>query len=195
MSEWQELFNGENLDGWKATGNADGWTVEDGLIKCLAQKGGYLATNGQFENFELTLEYKTEPDVNSGIFFRWSDISDPVHTGLEIQILDTYGKAPMDKHDSGALYDLVAPKVNAVKPAGEWNDMRVKCDGPMIEVDLNGQRILDVNIDDYDTPGQSPDGEPNKFKYAWKNLPRLGRIGLQDHNGVIWFRALRVREL
>ena len=87
-----------------------------------------------------------------------------MHTGLEIQILDTYGKEPMGKHDSGALYDLVPPKVNAVRPAGEWNEMRLKCQGPMTEVDLNGQRILDVDIDEYDTPGQCPDGEPSKFK-------------------------------
>jgi len=195
MGEWKDLFDGQTLNGWQATGNAEGWTVEDGAIKCLAQKGGYLATNEQFGDFELTLEYKTEPDVNSGVFFRWSDLEDPVHTGLEIQILDTYGKEPMGKHDSGALYDLVPPKANAVRPAGEWNEMRLKCQGPLTEVDLNGQRILDIDIDDYDTPGQSPDGEPNKFKYAWKDLPRRGHIGLQDHNGVIWFRNLRVREL
>lgn len=195
MADWQELFDGDTLGGWTATGNAEGWTVEDGCIKCLAQKGGYLATNGQFEDFEMTLEYRTEPDVNSGIFFRWSDLKDPVHTGLEIQILDTYGKEDLGKHDSGALYDLVPPGVNAVLPAGEWNQVRLKCLGPMTEFDLNGQRVLDVNIDDYDTPGKGPDGEPNKFKYAWKDLPRRGHLGLQDHNGVIWFRNIRVREL
>ena len=87
MSAWRDLFDGESLNGWQATGNPDGWTVEDGMIKCLAQKGRYLVTEEQFEDFELTIEYKTLPDVNSGLFFRLSDLNDPVHTGLEIQIL------------------------------------------------------------------------------------------------------------
>jgi len=195
MSTCKKLFDGQTLSGWTATGNPDGWVVEDGMIKCLAEKGGYLATEDQFEDFELHLEYRTLPDVNSGVFFRWSDLADPVHTGLEIQILDTHGKTELCKKDSGALYDLVAPKVNAVKPAGQWNTLRLKCQGPMIEVDLNGLRVLDVDIDAFDTAGMSPDGAPNKFKYAWKDMPRRGHIGLQDHNGVIWFRNLCVCEL
>jgi len=195
MGDWLELFDGETLNGWQATGNADGWTVEDGCIKCLAQKGGYLASDEKFEDFEMTLEYKTLPDVNSGIFFRWSDLKDPVHTGLELQILDTYGKTELNKHDSGALYDLVPPAANAVRPAGKWNQTRLKCAGPLIEFDLNGQRVLDVDIDAFDTPGKCPDGEASKFKYAWKDLPKRGHIGLQDHNGVIWFKAIRIREL
>jgi len=168
---------------------------EDGMIKCLALKGGYLATEAQFEDFELQLEYRTLPDVNSGVFFRWSHLADPVHTGLEIQILDTYDKTDLGNHDSGALYDLVPPKVNAVTPAGEWNTLHLKCQGPSIECDLNGQRVLDVDIDAFDTVGVNPDGGPNKFKYAWKTMPRRGHIGLQDHNGVIWFRNLCVCEL
>jgi len=195
MGDWITLFDGKTLNGWKATANADGWTVENGCIKCLAQKGGYLASDGKFEDFVLELEYKTEADANSGIFFHWSDLKDPVHTGLEIQILDTYGKTPIGKQDSGALYDLVPPAADAAKPTGEWNQIRLECNGPMIHLDQNGQRILDVDINTFDTAGKSPDGTDNKFKYAWKNMPRLGHIGLQDHNGVLWFRSLRIREL
>ena len=195
MGDWITLFAGTTLNGWKATGNPEGWIVEDGCIKCLALKGGYLATDAQFENFVLELQYKTEADVNSGIFFRWSDLADPVHTGLEIQILDTFAKETLGKQDSGALYDLIPPSTNAAKPAGEWTDFRLECNGPMIHLDQNGKRILDVDIGVFDTPGKSPDGTDNKFKYAWKDMPRRGHIGLQDHNGVIWFRNLRIREL
>ncbi|MBN1673350.1 MAG: DUF1080 domain-containing protein [Kiritimatiellae bacterium] len=196
MSETRELFNGKDLTGWKATGNPGAWGVEDGMIKCTPAKGGNLCTEAQYGDFELTLEYKTEPKVNSGVFFRISDLKDCVHTGLEIQILDTHGKTELGAHDSGALYDMLAPKVNAVKPAGEWNTMRIMANGPKMEIDLNGRRVVEASIDDWNTPGKNPDGTPNKFvKHAWKDLPKRGHIGLQDHNGVIWFRNIRLREL
>lgn len=191
-TEWIDLFNGVNLDGWKVTGNPEGWTVEDGCIFCRAEKGRYLYTQDQYGDFDLALEFCLDPGCNSGVFFHWSDLSDPVHTGLEIQILDTYGK-PLDKHSCGALYDLVPPAVDAARPAGEWNSMLLSCQGPLIQVTLNDQQVLDVDIDAFDTPGQSADGTPNKFKYAWKDMPRTGYIGLQDHNGRIWFRNLRIR--
>jgi len=193
--EWKVLFNGKDLEGWKATGNAEGWTVDDGTILCLAQKGGYLYTLEQFEDFELELEFRTEPKVNSGIFFRWSDLEDPVHTGLEVQILDTCGQEPLTRHHCGALYGLVAPEMDAARPAGEWNQMILLCKGPFVELDLNGQRVLDVDIDQWDMPGVNPDGSANKFKYAWKDMSKCGYLGLQDHGGRIWFRNIRIREL
>ena len=89
---WRELFNGRDLGGWAATGDAAGWDVDGGCIRCRAERGGYLYTLDRFEDFELSLEYRTEPRCNSGVFFRWSDLQDPVNTGLEIQILDTWGR-------------------------------------------------------------------------------------------------------
>jgi len=191
--EWKDLFDGQSLNGWGVTGSPEGWIVDEGTILCTAQRGGYLYTLEQFEDLDLELEFKTEPKVNSGIFFRWSDLADPVHTGMEIQILDTYGREPPGTHDCGALYDMVAPRVNAARPAGEWNPMRLSYRGSFITLDLNGERVLEVDIDQWDTPGKNPDGTPNKFKYAWKDLPRRGHIGLQDHGGRIWFRAIRIR--
>ena len=193
--EWKELFNEKDLKGWRATGNAAGWTVEDGAILCLAQKGGYLHTQKKFEDFELELEFRYEPQTNSGIFFHWSDLKDPVHTGLEIQILDTYGRDWVDKQSCGALYDLVAPEVDAARPAGEWNQATLLCKGPFIEFELNGEPVLDVDIDQWDMLGRNPDGSGNKFKYAWAKMPKKGYLGLQDHGGRIWFKNIRMREL
>lgn len=189
---WTNLFNGRDLSGWAATGDEAGWDVDDGCIRCRAEKGGYLYTLDRFEDFELELEYRTEPSCNSGVFFRWSDLQDPVNTGLEIQILDTLGQE-QDRHSSGALYDLVAPAQDVARPAGEWNHMRLTCRGPRMRLKQNGLQAWDVDVDDYDTPGKCPDGTPNKYRYPWKGMPRLGHIGLQDHGGVCWFRNLRVR--
>ncbi len=170
-------------------------TVDDGAILCLAEGGGYLRTAKRFEDFEVELEFRYEPGTNSGIFFRWSDLKDPLHTGLEIQILDTYGQERLDRHSCGALYDLVAPETDATRPAGEWNQAALLCKGPFIEFELNGKRVLEVDIDQWEVPGRNPDGSGNKFKHAWAEMPRKGYLGLQDHGGRIWFRHIRLREM
>lgn len=189
------LFDGESLKGWTVTQQPEGWVVENGLLICKGITTSYLFTLEKFENFILDLEYRTAPKSNSGIFFRWSDLTDPVNTGLEMQIWDTYDHKEMVRNSSGALYDLVAPSTNAVKPAGEWNTARVKCDGSLIELTLNGVVVVEADIDQWDTPGKNPDGSENKFKYAWKDMPRLGHIGLQDHQGYAEFRNIKIKEL
>ena len=153
-----------------------------------------LSTQAQYGDFELRLEYNADAKVNSGVFLRVSDLDDEVHTGLEIQILDTYGKElPLDRGDSGALYDMIAPSANALKPAGEWNQMRMRCDGPRVAVELNGVQVVDADLDLFDTPGQNPDGSSNKFKYAGKTMPRAGRIGLQTHAGMGGLSDVKIR--
>jgi hypothetical protein len=194
--DWVELFDGETLDGWSATGDPGAWLVDDGHLHCTGDSGGMLYSHDTYEDFDLHVEYRTEADVNSGVFFRWSDLDDPVHTGLEVQILDTHG-TPDDEltdHDCGALYDLVEPATQAAKPAGEWNTLELTCVGPTIQETLNGERVLDVDIDRWVRPGENPDGTENKFDCAWATMPRRGHLGLQDHGGRIWFRNLRVRD-
>ena len=196
MTEAIELFNGRDLTGWEDHKNPHLWTVEDGMIVGISEAGkmSNLSTQAQYGDFELRLEYNADAKVNSGVFLRVSDLDDEVHTGLEIQILDTYGKElPLDRGDSGALYDMIAPSANALKPAGEWNQMRMRCDGPQVAVELNGVQVVDADLDLFDTPGQNPDGSSNKFKYAWKTMPRAGHIGLQTHAGMGGVSDVKIR--
>lgn len=190
----QLLFDGNSLNGWLATKDITGWEASEGMIICKGTGSGYLYTEEKFDDYILTLEYKTEPEVNSGIFFRWTDINDPVNTGLEMQILDTYHvkNEELGTHDSGALYDLVAPSVNAVRPTGEWNQVEIRCEGSKIQFSLNGHQVIDVDISQWNVAGQNPDGSKNKFAYAWSDQPRLGHIGFQDHGGVALFRNIKI---
>jgi hypothetical protein len=94
-----------------------------------------------------------------------------------------------------AVYDASAPSKDASKPAGEWNQLRLSCKGPKIEVELNGEPVNKVNLDEWDTPKTNPDGSPNKFKKALKDFPRKGRIGFQNHGQVVWIRDVKIREL
>ena len=196
VEERQSLFDGETLDGWFATGLPDRWTVTDECIHLANPgNGSFLCTNGYYDDFTFAFEYRHAPDCNSGVYFRWSELTDRA-TGMEIQILDTHDRDDVPpRAECGGLYDMVPPAVDATKPAGEWNDMRIRCTGPSIVAELNGRTTVDVNIDDWDTPGQNPDGSENKFtNHAMGSLPRRGRLGLQDHGGQIWFRNLTLQE-
>lgn len=188
---WRNLFDGQTLNGWAVVGDRpENWVVENGAIHCRGNGGGYLRTIDQFGNFALACEFNVSPRANSGIFVRWSDLRDPVNTGIEVQVMDTAGKREMSKHDSGALYDLVAPSVDAMHPAGQWNWMVITCSGPYIGVKLNGRRVAEMDLDQYTTAGRSPDGTENKFKYPMAKLPRRGYIGLQNHGNEVWYRNL-----
>ena len=181
------LFNGENLDGWVVIGPVkDAFTVEDGVLACTKAGGQWLRTTERYEDFILRLEYKISEGGNSGIFIRATRYGNPAYTGMEVQILDDAGKEP-DVHSSGALYGSVAPKKNAAKPAGEWNEVEITCDGRRIAVVLNGELLYDIDINDYAVPleGRTP----------LKERVRLGYIGLQDYGDPVWFRNIRIKVL
>ena len=194
-SEWTSIFDGKSLDSWSTTGNPEGWTVEDECIVCTVQGGKYLYTQDQYENFLLSVDFKIAEKTNSGIFFRWSDLDDPVHTGIEIQIFDSYGQEVSDTHTCGAIYDMVAPSSNPSKPAGEWNNILITSVPNYVSVEKNGVQIAEMDVDQWEEAGKNADGSKNKFKYAWKDMPQKGHIGLQDHGGKVWFRNLKIQQL
>jgi hypothetical protein len=118
-----------------------------------------------------------------------------VQTGIEVQVLDSHGKDQVGKHDAGAIYDIKAPSINAVKPPGEWNHCVVIAKGPEIHVTLNGHEVIDINLDNWTEPHQNPDGSRNKFNTAYKDMPRRGYIGFQDHGNPVWYRNVFVKPL
>ncbi len=189
--DWIPLFDGSNLDQW--TCKPGGWEVKDGSM-VLNKKGGWAWSKEAYGDFTLELEFNVTPKCNSGVFIR-TNPKNPVQGGFEIQVLDSHGKAKVGKHDCGAFYDAVPPKVNAVKPAGEWNKMVITWKGALLKVELNGQLIIDLNIDEWDTARQNPDGSKNKFKTALKDLPRTGHIGFQDHGKPVSYRNVRIKKL
>lgn len=185
------LFDGSSLEHF--TFKPDGWKIDNKSL-VLNPNGGYIWTREKYENFILELEYKVSADCNSGLFFR-SDPDNPVQGGFEIQIRDSHGKDTPGKHDDGALYDLVAPEKIMSKKAGEWNTLKLVCDGPKIILTVNDRKVIDVNIDEWDTAGQNPDGSKNKFKAILKDLPRKNHIGFQDHGKPVAYRNIRLKML
>src|SRR5262249_40423241 len=84
---------------------------------------------------------------------------------------------------------------NAMKPPGQWNHIVVTCNKNLIEVELNGARVTRMNLDEFTRPYLRPDGTKHKFDVAYKDHPRKGYIGLQDHGSPCWFKNIKLKPL
>jgi hypothetical protein len=144
LSAQTALFNGENLEGWTINGT-EKWYVEDGLLVCESgpdKAYGYLSTNANYDNFALELEFLQEADGNSGVFFR-STVDGTVVSGWQVEV------APPD-HDTGGIYEsygrgwLIKPDKakDAYLKMGEWNKMKIICNGDTVTTYLNGHEMV-----------------------------------------------------
>ena len=195
---WRSLFDGRTLAGWhayKGGGAPKGWAVENGELTRVGA-GGDIVTDDQFGNFELALEWKVAPAGNSGIFYRVIDgEQETYHSGPEMQVLDDAahpdGKSRLTS--AGAAYGLYPAPTGAVRPAGEWNQVRLVVNGAHVEHWLNGVKTADYEL-------WSPDWEKRVRESKFVEWPKYGRatrgrIALQDHGDRAAFRNIRIREL
>ncbi|MFN4258842.1 MAG: DUF1080 domain-containing protein [Gemmataceae bacterium] len=186
------LFNGKDLTGWTdRTGKQPGagWVVEDGAL-VRKDRAGDIWTKDRYGDFILDLEFKTTG--NSGVFIRTDKPTDNVQTGIEIQV-DNPSPKP-GKHSCGAIYDCLAPSKNAAKK-GEWNHVVITAQDNKIRVVMNGEQIIDMDLNQWTTPNMNPDGTKNKFKTALKDFKREGHIGFQDHGAAVMFRNVKIKPL
>jgi hypothetical protein len=191
---WITLFDGKNLDAWQKPA-ADKWKIVDGVLTW--EKGcGNIWTKDKFGDFILDLEFKCAKGTNSGAFLRSAEgEKNWLQGSFEIQIAAPPGDGKPTKHTTGALYDCLAPSVFAEKPAGEWNHMVITFRGNSLKIVLNDKPIIDANLDDWKEAGKNPDGTKNKFKTAYKDMAKVGYLGLQDHGAPVWFRTVKVKPL
>lgn len=189
LSEFKSLYNGKDLTGWKTTGN---WLPQNDHRSLLIQPregeqgwqryDAYLWSEKKYKDFVLDVEYAYPPGGNSGVYFRVGDRNDPVNKGIEAQILDSSKKeGPVGPHDHGGIIGTVAASKNMSRPPHEWNRMVITCIGSHLQVELNGEQIIDTHLD----------------KGAMKDRPLEGLIGFQDHGqpNNIKFRDIRIREI
>jgi hypothetical protein len=195
---WMLLFDGRSLDGWTTSSQQPSKTPVDAGSLNPHGCGGYMLIHEKtWENFQLALDFKLSRGCNSGIFVRTFPLTprpgkDVGFNGLEIALDDT---TTADYHDTGAIYDLVRPTKNSMKPIGEWNHIVITCDRGKIAVELNGEEVTRMDLDEWTAPNKRPDGSEHKFDIAYKNHPRRGYVGLQDHGSPCWFRNIKLREL
>ena len=196
-SKWPSLFEADLSN---AEFPAGVWTVEDGAF--TASKDEALWTKRDYDHFQLDLEFKTADGSNSGVLLYVNDMKNWIPNSLEIQIADDYShewsSAPAT-WQCGAVFGHLAASQRTVKKPGEWNRYTITCKGPQVTVVLNGETIIDANLDNWPETGKNPDGTPNKFKKALKDFARSGPIGLQGLHGKaqapVWYRNLKIKTL
>jgi hypothetical protein len=195
---WVLLFDGKTTKGWMTPkGKPLPLShVQDGSLN--PHPCDYmLVFEKPLGDFVLALDFKISPKCNSGVFIRTSPLTprpgkDVGFNGLEVAIDDTRDAG---FHDTGAIYDLARPKANAMKPVGEWNHLQITCDRNRIEVEVNGQVVTRMDLDEWTAANRRPDGSEHKFDVAYKDHPRKGYIGLQDHGSDCWYRNIKLRRL
>jgi hypothetical protein len=172
----QNLFNGKDLSGWQIYGT-EKWYAENGELVCESgpdKQYGYLATDADFKDFELTVDFKQESNGNSGVFFH-SSIEGTKITGWQAEV------APLSHPFTGGIYEsygrgwLIKPDPEKAKllKEGEWNTMKVRVEGDEVTTWLNGTQMImlhDVMIGA--TQGkialQIHDG--GNVKVRWRNI-------------------------
>lgn len=171
----------------------DGWTFVEGVL--TAQGKGDLWTKEKYGDFALVIEFKCDPETNSGVFLRCGSLVNWLHTAIEVQILQPNDGVESGRWQCGGIFDCIGPVKQAVKPAGEWNRFVIVAKGTMIWVQLNGEWVTSMNLDLWTEAHKNPDGTPNKFENAYKDMPRTGNIGLQYHGHPVWFRNGKIKQL
>jgi hypothetical protein len=177
------LFNGKDLSGFQTTGT---WVFEkDGSlalkpkyrgIRLLPDYKSFLWTDATYDDFVLDLEFKVPKGGNSGVFLR----SKSQRSYIQTQIRDSHGKAePLGISDCGAVEGVAAPSKNMSKPAGQWNRMIITCQGERMQVELNGEQVINLDLN-----------ESRKTRTA-----RSGRIGFENKSSPVAFRNVRIKEL
>lgn len=199
------IFNGRNLDGWQGIGgDTSNYYVQDGQLICKETGRSHIFTVKEYANFILRLEIKMDPGGNNGIGIRTRVSRTPHLAGMEIQVLDDPyfargiprpDKEPKDwlrlkdYQHHGSIYGVVPTKPGHLKPAGQWNQQEIICDGRRVKVTLNGVVIVDANLDQV----KPIDGLTHPgLDYT------TGHIGLHAHGNYgakVYFRNLRIREL
>lgn len=201
---YQLLFDGKTLNGWHLynQGNiSSGWIAQDGELKCLpgtAARHGDLVTDQDFENYELSFDWKISKEGNSGVFINVverADIPTAWASGPEYQLLEK-GHHDYDKEmkRAGCLYNF-SPQLNPaeVNPPNEWNHSVIRQQHGKIEFLLNG--IITAKENFNSTKWRQAVANTN-----FKNFPEFGkhlkgRIALQDWNKGISFKNIKIRKI
>lgn len=197
-----EIFNGKNLEGWyayikeegKIHGDTDIFRCHEGCIKISGKKPGYLSTEKEYADFELTFSYRwaetgnTQVTRNSGLIYHAIGEDRMWCNGMEFQ---------MQQGDAGDLWLIPGTEANASikvedkpyggvkkgtritktegneKPLGEWNEMKLICRGHTFEHWVNGKKVLSgVTLD-----------------------RAKGKIQFQSEGHEVWIRDIKLTDL
>jgi len=202
------LFDGKSTTAWKDIKSDDfpehGWVVKDGVLTVLPKTEGHegghdIVTKDQFSNFELVLDVRLSEGANSGVKYMVVDNysgKEGNYLGLEYQLIDNERHADAKLGRNGnrrmaTLYDILPTREGVeIRPAGEWNSVKIVSNGNRVEHWLNGQMVLAYT----------------RKSDSFKELVRLskynklenfgeqdqGHILLQGHGNEVSFRNIQI---
>jgi Domain of Unknown Function (DUF1080) len=199
---WQLLFDGSTTRGWKGFAKHDfpatGWMVENGTLKGLGSKGGDIVTTTAYDDFEFAWDWRLSFQGNSGVKYFVDEArgNSGGAIGHEYQTIDDDNYTAMsltERQKTGAWYDVLPPVKKAAHPVGQWNSSRLVVRGTKVQHWLNGTLVLAYDI-------TSPEAQrgiaTSKFKDVKGFADKIRTpILLQDHDTVVWFRNLKLRQL
>lgn len=204
--KWVSLFDGKSLAGWHGfnkTGEVKNWKIEDSALVCLGAakdaSGGDIVSDNEYENFELSWEWKITTGGNSGVMYHVVESAQykaPYETGPEYQVIDDIGfPEKLEESQKGAAdYGMYAPnEKKKLNPVGEWNTSRIVFDHGKVEHWINGEKVIEFIA-------WSDEWTKKKNEGKWKDYPgygnaKKGKIALQDHGNKVYYRKIMVREL
>ena len=178
-----------------------GWQVKDGALVCVdPHNAGDIVTTGKYDWFELQLDYNISVAGNSGIMYHVTDAGRAVWaTGPEFQLEDN--KEAADKIRCGWLYALYQPPIDpktgetldATKPVGEWNHVRLLISPEKCEHEINGVKYFEYVLG-------SDDFKERVAKSKFAGMPNfaksnIGYIALQGDHGSVSFRNIKIRPI
>jgi hypothetical protein len=179
--QWVKLFNGKDLNGWIEVGH-EKWMVEDSTIhgQAVTREYGYLKTDKNYKDFEMTLRFRCEGDGNSGVFFHtdFKPGTADVSQGLQFEIDQVIGHTGGIYGDGRQWIVWPAPEFEGVIHRNDWNDFLLKVVANRYIARLNGIVVVDFT-----------DPTPKSFD---------GSIALQLHSGGagnMRFKDIYIRDL
>jgi hypothetical protein len=193
---WKLLFDGKTTAGWKGfkTDEPDaGWKVADGTLGPTKGISKDIVTKENFENFDLTFDWKISPMGNSGVMYHVIPVGDETYeSGPEYQLLDNaHGEQPVEQ--ASAAYYLFAPSMDMTKPVGQWNHGRIVVDHGKVQHWLNGMKVVEYDLNSNAFKARVA---ATKFK-RWPQFAtgKSGAIALQMHGDPVWFENIKIKVL
>jgi 3-keto-disaccharide hydrolase len=193
---WKLLFDGKTTAGWKGFKTAEpdaGWKAADGVLGPTPKVSKDIVTKENFENFDLTFDWKISPMGNSGVMYHVIPVGDETYeSGPEYQLLDNaHGEQPVER--ASAAYYLYAPSKDMTKPVGEWNHSRIVVDHGKVQHWLNGMKVVEYDLNSADFKARVA---ATKFK-QWPQFAsgKSGAIALQMHGNPVWFQNIKIKVL
>lgn len=211
---WQLLFDGKTKNGWHVYNNQSegtAWEIEDGVLHLnpieikvtpvqgagdltQAVGGGDLATDEEYDNFHMKLEWKVGEPSNSGVMIFVHEVPEhdyPWQTGPEIQIMHQR-ECSEEPNCVGDLYGLVAgPRDLSISK--DWNSLEIIAKSGSLEVIMNGRQLYNITM--WDDAWKAKIASTKFVDWPDFGTYQKGKIVLQDHGHAVWYKNIKIKKL